>query len=90
MGGTATSELRDLYRRAGLHSTDVPADYLGAMLECAAYLRENDMDDLLAELTDKHLEQWLGKFAHDLEKSARLSLYHELGAQLGRLFARQD
>jgi TorA maturation chaperone TorD len=38
MGGTSGEQLRDLYRRVGLAATGAPSDYLGALLECAAYL----------------------------------------------------
>lgn len=40
MHGNATQALEDLYRRAGLEIRSLPADYLGAELEFAAYLME--------------------------------------------------
>lgn len=40
MHGNATQALEDLYRRAGLEIRSLPADYLGAQLEFAAYLME--------------------------------------------------
>lgn len=86
MGGTAAGDLEGLYRKAGLRSCEAPADYLGTMLECAAFLREQGADDLLRELTEEHLERWLPRFARDLGNNARLGLYRELGAQLGLLF----
>jgi TorA maturation chaperone TorD len=86
MGGTAASDLGGLYRRAGLQAADVPADYLGTMLECAAYLKEQGMDDLFRELLDEHMEKWVPRFARDLQDQADLALYRDLGAQLGLLF----
>lgn len=86
MGGTAAADLGGLYRRAGLKATDVPADYLGAMLECAAYLEEQGMDDLLTELRAEHLERWIPGFGRDLEENARLGLYRDLGVRLRQLF----
>jgi putative dimethyl sulfoxide reductase chaperone len=90
MGGTAASDLAKLYRRAGLQATDVPADYLGTILECAAYLQEQGMDDLLTELMEENLQRWGPNFARDLAKNAKLGLYRELGVQLGHLFPPPD
>jgi len=85
MAGTAATELADLYRRAGLQAVDVPADYLGTMLECAAYLEEQGLEDLLRELTEEHLALWLPRFARDLCDQAELVLYRALGRQLATL-----
>lgn len=90
MGGTSASDLEGLYRRAGLQTADVPADYLGTMLECAAYLQEQGMDDLLRELAQEHMERWVPRFARDLTQNAELGLYRLLGAQLGCLFPPPD
>ncbi|MCB2264354.1 MAG: molecular chaperone TorD family protein [Candidatus Thiosymbion ectosymbiont of Robbea hypermnestra] len=85
MDGPPTTELADLYRRAGLQALDLPADYLGTMLECAAYLKEQGLDGLLRELTEEHLGLWLPRFARDLCDQAELALYRALGEQLGAL-----
>lgn len=86
MGGTTSGDVEEFYRRVGLRSSDAPADYLGTMLECAAYLQEQGADDLLQELAEEHLEHWLPRFAQDLENNAEITLYRELGVQLGLLF----
>jgi len=85
MGGPAAGDLAGLYRRAGLQATDVPPDYLGTMLECAAYLMEQRMDELLRELTDEHLGLWVTRFANDLQSHAKLTLYRSLSRQIERL-----
>jgi len=85
MGGTSARDMEGLYRRAGLRSSEAPADYLGTMLECAAYLQEQGMDDLLRELKEEHLERWLPRFSRDLSNNAKLELYRELGVQLSLL-----
>lgn len=85
MGGISARELADLYRRAGLQAVDVPADYLGTLLECAAYLKETGRDDLLRELTEEHLAFWVPRFARDLTDHAGLDLYRALGRQIGAL-----
>jgi TorA maturation chaperone TorD len=85
MGGIARSELADLYLRAGLRATEAPPDYLGTLLECAAYCMEQGMDDLLAELVGEHLRLWVNRFARDLRREAGLELYRSLGEQIENL-----
>lgn len=88
MGGTSAGDLARLYRNAGLEATAVSADYLGTMLEFAAYLLEQgNAWDLLNELWSEHLERWVPRFARDLETHSRLQLYRTLGAELAKLFA---
>ncbi len=87
MSGTTAGDLRALYLRAGLQPMEAPADYLGTLLEYAAYLRESDtMEDLLERLLREHLERWVPRFAGDLQAHARLRLYRGLGEQLAALF----
>lgn len=91
MGGSAVGDLQGLYRRAGLQATDLPADYLGTLLECAAFLLESgDHDDLLKELWQDHLAPWLPRFACDLAAHAQLGLYAGLAQELQKLWALQD
>lgn len=87
MEGSSAGELADLYRRAGLQATEVPADYLGTMLECAAWLgaREDGMA-LLGELEHEHLRRWVPRFARDLREGTGLSLYRALADRLERLY----
>ena len=97
MGGSMAGDLREFYRRVGLEPAAAPADYLGTLLDCAAYLADLTQDAipandpaspasaLRAELWDDHLLHWLSRFAHDLEQHAQLKLYRLLGAQLARL-----
>ena len=90
MGGPVVTELEALYRRAGLRSTDMPADYLGTMLECAAHLLEQEGardGELWGDLWDGHLSRWVPQFARDLVEHSRLGLYRALGGELGELFA---
>ena len=87
MGGTAAAELTDLYRRAGLQASEAPPDYLGTLLECAAWLAEQeDGAALLRELEGEHLRRWAPRFARDLQASSGLVLYRNLGARLAELF----
>lgn len=91
MGGTAVTDLEQLYRRVGLHSIDMPADFLGTILECAAYLqqREGGPDEVLrSELWDEHLTKWVPRFAKDLAEQSRLELYRALGRELGAVFGK--
>lgn len=88
MFGTACDQLGNLYRRAGLQAEDVPPDYLGTQLECAAYLLEQPCEHsqgLLRELWHDHLDCWAPRFGTLLQAESRLLLYRELGARLAEL-----
>ena len=92
MGGAAVEDLEQIYRRLGLQSTEMPADFLGTMLECAAYLLEREAagdEELWSELWDEHLARWVPGFAGDLTEHSRLGLYRDLGRELGTLFQRE-
>lgn len=89
MFGTACEQLGDLYRRAGLEAEGAPPDYLGTMLECAAWLTEQPCahdEELRDELWQQHLAAWVPRFAATLTEESRLGLYRALGTQLGALF----
>ncbi len=87
MKGSSTGELAGLYRRAGLQATEAPVDYLGTMLECAAWLGgQEDGADLLGELEHEHLRRWVPRFACDLREGAALSLYRGLADRLEWLY----
>jgi TorA maturation chaperone TorD len=93
MEGSATVELEALYRGIGLESRDVPADYLGVMLECVAWLLEQpepEREPHLGRLWNDHLAQWLPRFSGKLREESRLILYRNLGEQLAMLFPRED
>ena len=88
MFSTASDQLADLYRRAGLQAEGLPPDYLGTQLECAAYLSEqpcNHGSELLQELWQEHLAAWLPRFGSTLQKESRLLLYRLFGLQLTEL-----
>lgn len=85
MFGVACDELTGFYQRAGLRAEDMPADYFGTQLECAAWLLEQQCDHssaLLQELWDRHLAIWAPRFAATLQAESRLMLYRQLGQQL--------
>nr|VFK37801.1 MAG: chaperone TorD involved in molybdoenzyme TorA maturation [Candidatus Kentron sp. SD]VFK42473.1 MAG: chaperone TorD involved in molybdoenzyme TorA maturation [Candidatus Kentron sp. SD]VFK78145.1 MAG: chaperone TorD involved in molybdoenzyme TorA maturation [Candidatus Kentron sp. SD] len=90
-GGAPTGELTALYLRIGLEANDISSDYLGAMLECAAYLLEEpdlvDADDLWRELWDDHLAAWIPRFAKNLIDTENSPLlYRRLGKEFMALF----
>lgn len=86
MEGPARTELEHLYRQAGLAPVEAPADYLGTLLECAAYLSDKKAHAALASaLWDKHLRVWLPDFSSDLIEHSHLELYRVLGEQLAAL-----
>ena len=68
----------------------MPADYLGTMLECAAWLVEQEeagAEGLSNELWQRHLLKWLPRFADDLMQHSRLLLYRSLGDCLSTITA---
>ena len=83
MAGPACDELIQLYAEAGVSAvSDLPADYLGTMLEFAALLIERATPDAkrqLETLLTKHLTGWLPQFCERLRQEARLKLYRRLG-----------
>ncbi len=85
MFGIACDELAGFYQRAGLQAEDMPADYFGTQLECAAWLLEQQCehsDTLLQELWEQHLAVWAPRFAATLQAESRLMLYRQLGQRL--------
>lgn len=83
MGGTLSAEIAAFYRRVGLEAKTAPPDYLGTLLECAAWLAQQaDGAEALRELETAHLGRWVPDFARDLRAQARLRLYADLGARL--------
>jgi len=89
MFGDACDQLGDLYRRIGLQADEgVPPDYLGTLLECAAYLREQPCghsSELLQELWREHVAPWVPRYGTVLQQESRLLLYRQLGQQLADL-----
>lgn len=87
--GTACSDILTLYHQIGLQPVEgIFPDYLGTLLECAAYLSaQQPVDSELWEtLWQKHLSRWVPRFAQDLQTQSRLKLYQQLGKQLQELF----
>lgn len=88
MFGAACDQLGDLYHRAGLQAAGAPPDYLGTLLECAAYLLEQPCDhssELLQELWREHVASWVPRYGAVLRKEGLLLLYRQLGLQLAGL-----
>ncbi len=88
MFSTTCDQLGDIYRRAGLQANNLPPDYLGTELECAAWLSEqscNHGSELLRELWREHLAAWLPRFGSTLQEESRLQLYRLFGQQLTEL-----
>lgn len=87
MGGSEEEAMRDFYYRLGLEADDVPADYLGTMFECAAWLlQQEEQSDDFAELWDNYLYPVLPDFANRLIEHQGLRLYQEMGRQLSQLY----
>lgn len=87
--GFVCDELLRIYQRIGLQPIEgVFPDYLGMILEVAAYLAEQQPVDTetLETLWQTHLARWVPKFAKDLQQHSHLQLYQQLGVKLQELF----
>lgn len=92
MNGSVAREAERLYHQIGLEAiAGVPPDYLGMLLECAAYLRDQKPEDqpfppeletIWLQLQNNHFIRWVPKFAADLQQAATLKLYQSLAQQL--------
>jgi TorA maturation chaperone TorD len=87
--GAACDELLHIYQYIGLQpQEDIFPDYLGIILEAAAYLAEQDPFD--AEtwelLWQPHVVRWVPRFAKDLQDHSHLQFYRLLGVKLQELF----
>ncbi len=88
MHGPVLEDLNDLLARIGVASEQLPPDYLGVLLECAALLQttsSRDAANLQRELWDEQLQPWLPRFAAALQQHSPLLLYRALGARLEAL-----
>jgi putative dimethyl sulfoxide reductase chaperone len=89
MNGPVCHDIGHFYHAIGLQPIEgLPPDYLGVLLECAAYLLEQDpvSSSDWETLWQGHLAQWVPKFAEDLERHTELHLYQQLALQLKDLF----
>ncbi|MCK5719359.1 MAG: molecular chaperone TorD family protein [Thiomargarita sp.] len=91
MNGPAVIKLEKLYQQIGLEvAEDIPADYLGIILECAAYLLEQktsiaETNQYSETLWQEHLIKWLPKFVQDLQEQSKLIIYQQLAVKLKEL-----
>jgi TorA maturation chaperone TorD len=89
MGGGAEEELLGFYRRLGLEPNGVPADYLGTLFECAAWLlsQQEQRQGELDELWQNYMLPILPEFSQRLIEQGRLRLYREMGKELKRIYS---
>jgi len=88
MNSYLCEEISKLYRAVGLEPVEgLFPDYLGTLLECAAYLWEQPHYQPYREiLWEQHIRSWVPRFADDLQQHSQLNLYQQLGHQLKELF----
>jgi TorA maturation chaperone TorD len=88
MPGPSTTAVAALYGELGLAADDIAPDYLGAMLECAAYLTESTEKQTAEQvLWREHLLRWLPRYAATLQEESYLILYRGLGRELAQFCA---
>lgn len=87
MGGGVEEDLLDFYRRLGLEPNDMPADYLGTLFECAAWLISQQEERELEhnELWQRYLLPVLPEFSDRLIGEGGLHLYKAMGKELARI-----
>ena len=89
MNGAICEDIEQFYQSIGLETIDgLPPDYLGVLLECAAYLAEQQPVDVQQweQLWQNHIVPWVPRFADDLQSHSELILYQQLGIKLKALF----
>ncbi len=87
MGGAEEEAMRDFYYRLGLEADSMPADYLGTLFECAAWLlQQEEQSDDFADLWDNYLYPVIPNFANRLIEHQGVRLYQEMGRQLSQLY----
>nr|VFJ46616.1 MAG: chaperone TorD involved in molybdoenzyme TorA maturation [Candidatus Kentron sp. DK]VFJ46749.1 MAG: chaperone TorD involved in molybdoenzyme TorA maturation [Candidatus Kentron sp. DK] len=94
MGGSVVEELSLLYAESGLKAEEnMPPDYLGTILECAAWLLEEKSaeDPLYRALWEKHVADWVPRFADDMmNREEGLLLYRRLGERMKSIIEARD
>jgi TorA maturation chaperone TorD len=78
LNGHRAADLEQFYQEYGLAAIGLPADYLGTICECAAYLEEED-PEMAGIFGRDALGDWLPDFSERLQQMSELLLYRELG-----------
>ena len=87
MGGQVEEDLAGFYRQLGLQADGMPADYLGTLFECAAWLKqEQTQAGRYSQLWRQYLSPVLPDFANRLREHSALKLYRGMGRELSRLY----
>lgn len=83
INGASAGEAQDFYAALGLASREgLPADYLGSLLECEAYLLENAPEQDAEAFHRAFMADWLERFVARLLEHATLEFYRGLGERL--------
>jgi len=85
MFGPTAGRLAAFYAELGLAADGAPPDYLGTLLECAAWLHETGAQAAVEQLWGNYLLPWLPGYAARLQEESALGLYRWLGQELADL-----
>ena len=85
LNGHRAAALEKFYGELGLLPTGLPADYLGTICECAAFLREQGEPEALQGFCQDTLGDWLDRFLDDLRAQSELLFYRGLAQELAGL-----
>jgi TorA maturation chaperone TorD len=83
--GPTTVAAAALFACVGLAAEEMPADYLGTLLQCAAWACGQESEQartLERELWERYLRPWLPRFAKTLGEESGVALYCALAQQL--------
>ncbi len=82
MPGPSTERIAIFLRELGLEADGVSADYLGTLLECAAWLDDTGNEEIAGRLWRDCLVSWVPRFGETLAAESDVELYRWLGRQL--------
>ena len=86
INGTSAGEAQDYYATLGLASREgLPADYLGSLLECEAYLLEYGPAHDAEAFRRAFMADWIERFVARLSEHSTLEFYRGLGERLLKL-----
>ncbi len=85
LNGHRAAALERFYGDLGLLPTGLPADYLGTICECAAFLWEQGRSEVLQGFCHDTLGDWLDRFLDDLMTQSELLFYRGLAQELAGL-----
>ncbi len=87
INGAASRAAEEFYATLGLATREgLPADYLGSLLECEAYLLENAAVQDAEAFRRTFIADWIERFVASLSEHSTLEFYRGLGERILALY----